>query len=149
MAEETNGTVLPGTNEPGAEPLVSEEEQLGSRMGIEITEYDPDRVVGIMPVSGNRQPYGLLHGGANAVLAEQLGSVAAALHAGKDRIAMGLELSCTHHRAVAEGKVTGVATPLHRGNSTATYEIVVTDERGKRTCSARLTCVLRERKTES
>ncbi|WP_374727368.1 PaaI family thioesterase [Haloactinomyces albus] len=114
------------------------------RMGIKITEYGPDRVVGTMPVSGNRQPYGLLHGGANAVLAESLGSTAAALHARPERIAVGLELSCTHHRAATEGLVTGVATPLHQGSSTATYEIVITDARGKRTCSARLTCVLRD-----
>lgn len=120
------------------------QEQLATRMGIEVTECTPDRVVGTMPVAGNRQPYGLLHGGANAVLAEALGSVAAALHAGSDRIAVGLELSCTHHRAASEGVVTGVATPLHRGNTTATHEIVITDSRGKRTCSARLTCVLRD-----
>lgn len=125
--------------------LVPDDEQLGARMGIEIIEYSPDRVVGTMPVTGNRQPYGLLHGGANAVLAEQLGSVAAALHAGTDRAAVGLELSCTHHRAATDGQVTGVATPLHRGGSTATYEIVITDDRGKRTCSARLTCVLRDK----
>ncbi|ASU80962.1 aromatic compound degradation protein PaaI [Actinopolyspora erythraea] len=114
-------------------------------MGITVTEYAPDRVVGTMPVAGNRQPYGLLHGGANAVLAEQLGSIAAALHAGADRVAVGLELSCTHHRAVTEGSVTGVATPLHRGRGTATFEIVITDENDKRTCSARLTCLLREK----
>nr|WP_083959492.1 hotdog fold thioesterase [Streptoalloteichus hindustanus] len=114
-------------------------------MGIQITSWDPDRVVGTMPVKGNRQPYGLLHGGANAVLAETLGSVAAALHGAPERIAVGLELSCTHHRAAREGTVTGVCTPLHRGRTTATYEIVITDEDGKRTCSARLTCVLRER----
>ncbi|MBA8825934.1 uncharacterized protein (TIGR00369 family) [Saccharopolyspora lacisalsi] len=120
------------------------EEQLAHRMGIAVTECVPDRVVGTMPVAGNRQPYGLLHGGANAVLAEGLGSVAAAMNAGTGRIAVGLELSCTHHRAATEGVVTGVATPLHRGSSTATYEIVITDERGKRTCSARLTCALRD-----
>jgi 1,4-dihydroxy-2-naphthoyl-CoA hydrolase len=113
-------------------------------MGIQITGLSPDRVVATMPVAGNRQPYGLLHGGANAVLAEFLGSVAAALNAGADRFAVGLELSCTHHRAVADGTVTGVATPLHRGNTTATYEIAISDEQGRRTCSARLTCVLRD-----
>ncbi|NYH78206.1 uncharacterized protein (TIGR00369 family) [Actinopolyspora biskrensis] len=145
MAEDTNGTVLSGADGPAAMPTVSEQEQLGSRMGIRMTEYAPDRVVGVMPVSGNRQPYGLLHGGANAVLAEQLGSIAAALHAGADRIAVGLELSCTHHRAATEGNVTGVATPLHRGGSTATYEIVITDEQDRRTCSARLTCLIREK----
>lgn len=128
--------------------LIPEEEQLHRRMGIEFTEATPDRAVATMPVAGNRQPYGLLHGGANAVLAEQVGSVAAALHAGADRMAVGLELSCTHHRAVTEGSVTGVATPVHRGNSTATYQIVITDERGKRTCSARLTCVIRDKAPE-
>nr|WP_168590266.1 hotdog fold thioesterase [Saccharopolyspora sp. ASAGF58] len=120
------------------------DEQLTERMGIEIVEWDPDRVVATMPVAGNRQPYGLLHGGANAVLAETLGSIAAALHAGADRIAVGLELSCTHHRAATEGVVTGVATPVHRGRSTATFDIVITDEKDRRTCSARLTCVLRD-----
>ena len=119
-------------------------EGLAARMGIEITEWDPDRVAGTMPVAGNRQPYGLLHGGANAVLAETLGSTAAALHAGPERIAVGLELSCTHHRAATDGLVTGVATPIHRGRSTATYEIVITDEHDKRTCTARLTCILRD-----
>ncbi|WP_114453518.1 PaaI family thioesterase [Halopolyspora algeriensis] len=126
------------------ESQVPDEELLWHRMGMEVTECTPDRVVGTMPVSGNRQPYGLLHGGANAVLAESLGSTAAVLNAGPGRIAVGLELSCTHHRAATDGVVTGVATPLHRGGSTATYEIVITDERGKRTCSARLTCVLRD-----
>jgi uncharacterized protein (TIGR00369 family) len=114
-------------------------------MGIEITSWDRDRVVGTMPVEGNRQPYGLPHGGANAVLAETLGSIGAAMHAAPDRIAVGLELSCTHHRAVRQGVVTGVCTPLHIGRSTATMEIVISDEAGKRTCTARLTCILRDR----
>jgi 1,4-dihydroxy-2-naphthoyl-CoA hydrolase len=125
--------------------LQAADEQLTDRMGIELTEWSPERVVATMPVAGNRQPYGLLHGGANAVLAETVGSVAAALYAGSDRVAVGLELSCTHHRAVTEGVVTGVATPQHLGRRTATYEITITDEQGNRTCSARLTCVLRKR----
>jgi 1,4-dihydroxy-2-naphthoyl-CoA hydrolase len=118
---------------------------LPNKMGIEITEWDPKRVVGTMPVAGNLQPYGLLHGGANATLAETIGSVAAALNAGTERVAMGLELSCTHHRAARSGHVTGVATPLHVGRSTSSFEIVITDEEGKRTCTARLTCIVRER----
>ncbi|WP_106187740.1 PaaI family thioesterase [Umezawaea tangerina] len=121
------------------------EEQLTTRLGIVITEWDPNRVVGTMPVAGNRQPYGLLHGGATASLAETLGSVAAALHAAPDRVALGLELSCTHHRAAREGLVTGVCTPLHVGRSTATFQIAVSDESGKAVCTARLTCILRER----
>ena len=117
---------------------------LGTRMGVEILEASAERVVGTMPVEGNTQPYGLLHGGASAVLAETLGSVGSMLHAGSSKIAVGVDLNCTHHRGVRAGLVTGVATPLHQGRSTATYEIVISDEAGRRVCSARLTCLLRD-----
>ena len=116
---------------------------LNERMGIEIADVMPGRVTGSMPVAGNTQPYGLLHGGASAVLAESLGSIAAALHAGPERIAVGVDLSCTHHRAVREGMVHGVATPLHEGNTIATYDVRITDDQGKSVCTARLTCALR------
>ncbi|MEU6846294.1 hotdog fold thioesterase [Streptomyces sp. NPDC046716] len=117
---------------------------LGTRMGIEIKEAAADRVVGTMPVEGNTQPYGLLHGGASAVLAETLGSVGAMLHGGIGRLAVGVDLNCTHHRSARAGFVTGVATPVHRGRTTATYDIVITDEQDRRVCSARLTCLLKE-----
>ncbi|MFC9426770.1 PaaI family thioesterase [Streptomyces sp. NPDC056987] len=117
--------------------------QLRDRMGVEIVEASAERVVGTMPVEGNTQPYGLLHGGASAVLAETLGSIGAMLHGGPSKIAVGVDLNCTHHRGVRNGLVTGVATPVHRGRTTATYEIVITDERDKRVCTARLTCLLR------
>lgn len=118
---------------------------LVGRMGMEILEVGARRTVGRMPVEGNTQPYGLLHGGASAALAETLGSIASALHAGEGRIAVGLDLSATHHRAVREGWVTGVATPLSLGRSVASYEIVVSDDDGHRVCTARLTCLLRDR----
>ncbi|MEV1069372.1 hotdog fold thioesterase [Streptomyces sp. NPDC050263] len=117
---------------------------LGNRMGVQIVEAAADRVVGHMPVEGNTQPYGLLHGGASAVLAETLGSVGAMLHGGSSKIAVGVDLNCTHHRGVRSGLVTGVATPVHQGRSTATYEIVISDEEGRRVCTARLTCLLRD-----
>ncbi|WP_406460884.1 hotdog fold thioesterase [Streptomyces sp. NBC_01622] len=117
---------------------------LGTRMGVEIVEASAERVVGTMPVEGNTQPYGLLHGGASAVLAETLGSLGSMLHGGSSKIAVGVDLNCTHHRGARSGLVTGVATPVHRGRSTATYEIVITDEEGRRVCSARLTCLLRD-----
>ncbi|KJY36895.1 MULTISPECIES: PaaI family thioesterase [Streptomyces] len=120
---------------------------LGERMEIRILEASADRVVATMPVKGNTQPYGLLHGGASAVLAETLGSVGAMLHGGSRKIAVGVDLNCTHHRGARDGIVTGTATPVHRGRSTATYEIVITDEQDRRVCTARLTCLLRE--TES
>lgn len=120
------------------------DQQLTERMGIKITDRNPDRLVGTMPVAYNRQPFGLLHGGANAVLAETLGSYAAGLWAMPDRVPLGLELSCTHHRAATDGELTGVCTPLHRGRTVATYEIVISDDRDRRICTARLTCLLRE-----
>ena len=79
------------------------------------------------------------------MLAESVGSIASALHAGPDRIAMGLELNCTHHRAVREGHVIGTATPIVRGRTVASYAIAVTDEGGAPVCTARLTCLLRDR----
>ena len=120
-------------------------EQLIAKLGIVIDECRPGLVVGTMPVSGNRQPVGIMHGGANAAFAETLGSFAAWQHAGSGGQAVGLDLSCTHHRWVASGLVTGVAKPLHEGRSSATYEIVITDEAGRRTCTARLTCAISRR----
>ncbi len=116
---------------------------LAERMGIEFVEAGPDRVVATMPVEGNTQPYGLLHGGASAVLAETLGSIGSALHAGRDKIAVGVDINATHHRAVRSGVVTGTATPLHLGSSVTTYEVVVSDERDRRVCTSRITCMLR------
>jgi uncharacterized protein (TIGR00369 family) len=117
---------------------------LVERMGIEITEATPQRVVGRMPVEGNTQPYGLLHGGASCVLAETLGSIGAATHAGPGRIAMGIEINATHHRSATSGYVTGVATQVHGGRTLTTYEIEITDEQDRRVCTARLTCMLRD-----
>ncbi len=117
---------------------------LVARMGIKITEASAKRVVGTMPVAGNTQPYGLMHGGASCVLAETLGSVGAALHAGDDRFTVGIEISATHHRAVSAGLVTGIATQAHAGRTLATYEIVINDDRGRRVCTARLSCLVRD-----
>ncbi|AWZ08913.1 MULTISPECIES: hotdog fold thioesterase [unclassified Streptomyces] len=117
---------------------------LGKRMDIRILEASAERVVATMPVEGNTQPYGLLHGGASAVLAETIGSVGAMMHGGSTKIAVGVDLNCTHHRGARSGLVTGVASPVHRGRTTATYEVVITDEQDRRVCTARLTCLLRD-----
>ena len=114
------------------------------RMGITITEATPERLVATMPVEGNTQPYGLLHGGASVVLAETLGSIGAQLHAGADRIAVGLDINATHHRAARSGTVTGTATVLSAGRTLVSYDVVVTDEAGKRLCTSRITCLLRD-----
>ncbi|MGP4113745.1 hotdog fold thioesterase [Streptomyces sp. 4N509B] len=121
-------------------------EQLTAKLGIRIVECRPGFVVGTMPVAGNRQPVGILHGGASAAFAETLGSLAALVHAGPDGQAVGLDLSCTHHRWIAAGLVTGVARPLHEGRTSASYEVVIADEAGRRICTARLTCAISRRR---
>ena len=118
---------------------------LNDKMGIELLEISAERVVATMPVAGNTQPYRLLHGGASVVLAETLGSVGSAVHAHPDRLPVGIEINATHHRPATSGMVTGTASAVHLGRSTATYEVVITDERGKRICTSRITCALMPR----
>lgn len=113
--------------------------ELDVKLGIEILEQSPERIVATMPVEGNRQGFGLLHGGASAAFAEALGSWAAVLHAGPGRNAVGVDINATHHRAVRSGVVTGVATAIRLGRTIASHEIVVTDEEGRRVCTARIT----------
>src|SRR5512139_1969658 len=115
---------------------------LNEKMGVQLIEVSPERVVGTMPVKGNTQPYGLLHGGASVVLAETLGSVGSAAHAHPDRLSVGVDINATHHRSASSGLVPGVATAVHLGPSTATYEVVISDENGRRLCTSRITCAL-------
>ena len=117
---------------------------LGEKLGIKLISVAPDKIVATMPVEGNTQPMGLLHGGASLVLAETLGSYGAALHAGAGRSAVGVEINATHHRSARSGIVTGTATPLSLGNTVATYEVVISEESGRRICTARITCLLRD-----
>ena len=118
--------------------------ELADAMGIEILECTVDRTVGRMPVRGNRQTVGFLHGGAYVVLGETLGSVAANLHAGAGRLAVGVDISATHTRSATEGYVTAVCTPVHLGGTLAVHEIVVTDEAGRRCCTLRMSNFIRE-----
>jgi uncharacterized protein (TIGR00369 family) len=115
---------------------------LDDKLGIEIVDYNPDRLVATMPVEGNQQPFGLLHGGATCALVETIGSWAAALGAHPDRRAVGIELNATYVKAATSGVVTAVCTPVRRGRTLATFLIEVTDEAGSTTASARLTCML-------
>ena len=118
--------------------------ELATRLGVELLEASGERVVATMPVAGNRQPYGLLHGGASVALAETLGSLAAALHAGAGRVAVGIEISASHHRSATAGLVTGTATARHLGRTLATYDIEVHDADGRLISTSRLTCMLRD-----
>ncbi|RYB91928.1 hotdog fold thioesterase [Nocardioides oleivorans] len=116
--------------------------RLNEKMGIELVELSAERLVATMPVEGNTQPFGLLHGGASVVLAETLGSVGSAIHAYPDKVAVGVDINATHHRSATSGTVTATATAVHLGRSSTSYEIVITDERGKRVCTSRITCAL-------
>ncbi|MBJ7286450.1 MAG: hypothetical protein RJB29_728 [Actinomycetota bacterium] len=115
---------------------------LDKKMGIEIIEASPKRLVATMPVEGNTQPIGLLHGGANVVLAETLGSVGTQLHAGSERKIVGIDVSATHHKSATSGIVTAVATAITLGKTLCCYEIVITNDKGERTCTARITCLI-------
>ncbi len=117
---------------------------LAERMGIEFIELTVARCVATMPVEGNTQPVGLLHGGASVVLGETLGSIAATLHAGAGRIAVGVDINATHTRAVTSGIVTGTCTPIHLGRSIAVHEILVTNDAGERCCTIRITNMLKD-----
>jgi 1,4-dihydroxy-2-naphthoyl-CoA hydrolase len=129
---------------------------LGERMGIRIVSASIDSqglatIAGSMPVEGNTQPYGLLHGGASAVLAETLGSIAAGITAhqriGLGALVVGIDLNCTHHKAARDGIVTGVAHMISAGNTMLSSEIVITNEQGERICTSRLTAMARKPRT--
>lgn len=120
--------------------------EIADTMGITLTEATADRTVATMPVPGNRQRMGILHGGASALLAETVGSVAASFHAGEGRFIVGLELNISHHRSMTEGLVTATATAITRGNTIATYQIEIVDEEQRRVSTGRLTCLVRERR---
>lgn len=115
---------------------------LGTKMGIKIIEASAQRLVATMPVEGNTQPAGLLHGGASVVLAESLGSIGAQIHAGANRRVVGVDINATHHRPARSGLVTAIATPISLGKTLCSYEIVITNEAGERTCTARITCLI-------
>ena len=117
---------------------------LAEKMGMEFVEFSPERVVATMPVEGNTQPVGLLHGGAYVVLGESLGSMHANWHAGEGRLAVGIDINATHTRSATSGIVTGVCTPIHLGRSMTVHEIAVSDEAGRRLSTIRITSLIRD-----
>ncbi|MCJ0699586.1 hotdog fold thioesterase [Frigoribacterium faeni] len=112
---------------------------LAEKMGIEILEMSAERAVARMPVAGNTQPVGILHGGAHVVLAETLGSIASTVHAGPGRLAMGIELNASHSGSISTGWVIGTCTAIHLGRTLATHQIVMTDEAGRLLSTVRIT----------
>jgi 1,4-dihydroxy-2-naphthoyl-CoA hydrolase len=117
---------------------------LAEKMGMRFVEFSLERCVATLPVEGNTQPVGLMHGGAYVVLAESLGSMAANLHAGTGRLAVGVDLNATHTRSATSGTVTGVCTPIHLGRSMTVHEIVVSDDQGRRLSTIRITNMIKD-----
>jgi uncharacterized protein (TIGR00369 family) len=126
------------------EPWRIELGELDIKMGVKIVEQSATRVVATMPVEGNRQSFGLLHGGASIAFAEALGSWAAVIHAGPGKSAVGLDINATHHRSARSGLVTGIATAISLGRRVTSHEIVVTDDAGRKLCTARITNLIIE-----
>jgi uncharacterized protein (TIGR00369 family) len=118
---------------------------LAEKMGIELLELSAERAVATMPVAGNTQPLGVLHGGAHVVLAESLGSFAANVWAHPNKVAVGIEVNASHSRSVTEGKVTAVCTAINLGKTLTVHEIAVSDEQGRRLSTVRITNFLREK----
>lgn len=118
---------------------------LDAKLGFQLHELSPRHVVGSIPVAGNEQPFGLLHGGASAVLVETLGSLGALQHARSlGRRAVGVDLNITHLSAARTGRITGTATALHLGTGLATYHVELVAEDSRLTAVGRITLKLIE-----
>lgn len=135
----------PLSEQSPAEPWKIVLGELDEKMGVKILEQSAERVVATMPVEGNRQSFGLLHGGASLAFGEAIGSWAAVIHAGPGRSAVGVDVSATHHRSARSGTVTGVATALHLGRTTTSHEVVLYDEQQRRLCTLRITNLILDR----
>ncbi len=119
--------------------------ELTVKMGVKYLELSAEHSVATMPVEGNRQVVGILHGGAHVVLGESLGSISSAIHAGPGRVAMGIEINASHSRSISTGVVTATCDALSLGRTLATHEIVIRDEEGRRLSTVRITNILRDK----
>jgi len=118
--------------------------ELSDRMGIKIVSINGNHGVATMPAEGNKQPLGIVHGGAYVVLAETLGSMCATLAAGPDRHAVGIEVNASHTKSCKEGLITATAKAVNIGRNLATHEIIINDESGNRLSTVRITNFLRD-----
>jgi uncharacterized protein (TIGR00369 family) len=140
MAEHTSAEIMAWVKERGLG-------ELAEKMGIEILELTPTYGVATMPAEGNRQPLGIVHGGAYVVLAETLGSMCATLAAGVGRHAVGIEINASHTKSAKGGVVTATARAVNVGRNLATHEIAVEDEEGNRLSTIRITNFLRDNRS--
>jgi uncharacterized protein (TIGR00369 family) len=118
--------------------------ELTRKLGIELLEISATKSVARMPVEGNRQVVGILHGGAHVVLGETLGSMSAAVHAGPGRYVVGIDINATHTKSVSSGWVTGTCTAISLGRTICVHEVVMTNDEGQRLSTVRITNLLRD-----
>ena|ERR1700754_1162418 len=120
---------------------------MAAHLGIEWCQVGDDFLSARMPVDDRtKQPYGLLHGGASCALAETVGSVASAMVIDHSvYFCVGLEINANHIRSAKNGFVTGIARPVHLGNSTHVWDIRIYDEQEKLVCISRLTVAILKR----
>lgn len=119
---------------------------LAEKMGIELIELSAERSVARMPVEGNTQPLGVLHGGAHVVLGESLGSFSANVWAYPDGYAVGIEVNASHSRSASSGFVTAVCQAVSLGKTLTVHEIAITDDQGTRLSTVRITNLIRPKK---
>lgn len=121
--------------------------ELAESMGIKLLELSAERAVATMPVEGNRQPLGLLHGGAYVVIAESLGSMAANVWGyPQNKFAVGIEVNASHSGSAREGVVTATCKAITLGSTLTVHEIAIEDENGRRLSTVRITNLLRDKK---
>ncbi len=120
---------------------------LAEKMGIELLELSAERSVARMPVAGNTQPLGVLHGGAHVVLGESLGSFSANVWAHPNGYAVGIEVNASHSRSVSEGYVTAVCEAISLGKTLTVHEIAISDDQGSRLSTVRITNLIRQKKS--
>ena len=142
--------MVPESNEVSAEQVLASMQRmslgpLADKMGIQLIELSAERAVATMPVEGNTQPIGLVHGGAYVVLGESLGSTAANVHAYPNAYAVGIEINATHHKSATKGLVTGTCTAIKLGKTLTSHEIKVTDESGDLLSTIRITNLIRQK----
>jgi 1,4-dihydroxy-2-naphthoyl-CoA hydrolase len=143
--------LVPESNEVSANEVLAAMQRmslgpLADKMGIQLVELTAERAVATMPVEGNTQPIGLVHGGAYVVLGESLGSTAANVHAHPNGFAVGIEINATHHKSATKGFVTGTCTAIKLGKTLTSHEIKVTDEDGELLSTIRITNLIRQKK---
>jgi len=139
---------LPKTSQAAAELLNQRGlGDLAEKMGIELLELSAERTVARMPVAGNTQPLGVLHGGAHVVLGESLGSFSANVWAHPNGYAVGIEVNASHSRSASEGYVTAVCEAISLGKTLTVHEIAISDDQGNRLSTVRITNLIRQKKS--